>query len=314
MAKLINGNGNKAIWAAQDADLIASICGNITSIAAVGSQFSFTQEDANTIGVSDGVIITKEGRRIQLDTGAIDLFTIPTGVLGATSYYIIGYKLVQAADTVQTCETFVQKMDNSTDVIPEDTFKGGATEVYVSVYRVTQDGMNIDSVDLLLPKLSNIVQLISDLTASNDQNFKFDYSGGKYGYKINGTFYPFKGDLEETVLWTNPSPTSGMGATTVTLSQSIANFKYIKITGRNVTSASVNLQAVYSQSYVAGTSSSGPAMSLMYSFSDTSGRVRNCYRVSNTTIRFTTGYDIYAGHTWTESSAVNIPYQIIGLK
>lgn len=167
MAKLINGNGNKAIWAAQDADLIASICGNITSIAAVGSQFSYTQEDANTIGVSDGVIITKEGRRIQLDTSAIDLFTIPTGVLGATSYYIIGYKLVQAADTVQTCETFVQKMDNSTDIIPEDTFKGGATEVYVSLYRVTQDGMNIDSVDLLLPILRNVAQLKNDLSDTN---------------------------------------------------------------------------------------------------------------------------------------------------
>lgn len=170
MAKLINGNGNKAIWAAQDADLIASICGNITSIAAVGSQFSYTQEDANTIGVSDGVIITKEGRRIQLDTGAIDLFTIPTGVLGATSYYIIGYKLVQTANSVQTCETFVQKMDNSTDVIPEDTFKGGATEVYVSLYRVTQDGMNIDTVDLLLPTLSNVAQLISGLTNKANKN------------------------------------------------------------------------------------------------------------------------------------------------
>lgn len=192
MAKLINGNGNKAIWAAQDADLIASICGNITSIAAVGSQFSYTQEDANTIGVSDGVIITKEGRRIQLDTGAIDLFTIPTGVLGATSYYIIGYKLVQAADTVQTCETFVQKMDNSTDVIPEDTFKGGATEVYVSLYRVTQDGMNIDTVDLLLPKLSNVAQLISDLTA-NSKMYKATYNNGKYGFEIDGTFYEIGG-------------------------------------------------------------------------------------------------------------------------
>lgn len=156
MAKLINGNGNKAIWAAQDADLIASICGNVTAIAAVGSQFSYTQEDANTLGVADGVIITKEGRRIQLDTGDVDLFTIPTGTLGIHSYYIIGYKLIENEDSSQTCETFVQKMDNATDVIPEDTFKGGDTEVYVSLYRIDQDGMTIDTVDLLLPMMNNL--------------------------------------------------------------------------------------------------------------------------------------------------------------
>lgn len=167
MAKLINGNGNKAIWSAQDADLIASICGNVTAIAAVGSQFSYTQEDANTIGVADGVIITKEGRRIQLDSGNVDLFTIPTGQLGVTSYYIIGYKLVQNSDTTQTCETFVQKMDNATDVITENTFKGGATEVYVSLYRVTQVGMNIDTVDLLLPSMNN-------LSAPSDPSYSID--------------------------------------------------------------------------------------------------------------------------------------------
>lgn len=215
MAKLINGNGNKAIWAAQDADLIASIWGKITSIAAVGSEFSYTQEDANTIGVSDGVIITKEGRRIQLDTGSIDLFTIPTGLLGATNYYIIGYKLVQSAETVQTCETFVQKMDNSTDVITENTFKGGATEVYVSLYRVTQVGMNIDSINLLLPKLSNVAQLISDLTANN-QHYQASYSGGKYGFTINGTFYEIGGGSMPTLDYTTPLYTFGSGALSYT--------------------------------------------------------------------------------------------------
>ena len=156
MAILINGNGNKAIWAAQDADLIAAICGNVTSIAAVGNQFAATQEDASTIGLADGVIITKEGRRIQLDTGEVDLFTIPTGTAGVTSYYIIGYKLSQQSDTSQICETFVQKMSSASETIDEDTFKGGATEVYVSCYRVTQDGLNIDTIEGLLPLMGNI--------------------------------------------------------------------------------------------------------------------------------------------------------------
>lgn len=157
MAILINGNGNKAIWAAQDADLIAAICGNVTSIAAVGNQFAATQEDASTIGLADGVIITKEGRRIQLDTGAVDLFTIPTGTAGVTSYYIIGYKLTQQSDTSQICETFVQKMNSASETIDEDTFKGGATEVYVSCYRVTQDGLNISAINGLLPLMNDLV-------------------------------------------------------------------------------------------------------------------------------------------------------------
>lgn len=164
MAKLINGNGNPAIYASQDADLIASLSGNTTSIAAVGNEFEATQEDANTIGLADGVIITQEGRRIQLDDGDTDLFTIPTGTAGTTSYYIIGYKLSTQVDSSQTCETFVQKMNSSSETITEDTFKGGATDVYVSCYRVTQDGLNIDSINLLLPKLGNISELNADLS------------------------------------------------------------------------------------------------------------------------------------------------------
>lgn len=163
MAKLINGDGNKAIWAAQDADLIAALTGNVTGIAKVGNKFAATQEDANTIGLSDGVIITKEGRRIQLDVGNVDLFDIPTGTAGVTSYYIIGYHLITNSDSSQTCETFVQKMDNATDVITENTFRGGATEVYVSCYRIVQDGLNIDSINALLPELENISTLMSAL-------------------------------------------------------------------------------------------------------------------------------------------------------
>ena len=209
MAKLINGNGNPAIYASQDADLIASLSGNTTSIAAVGNEFEATQEDANTIGLADGVIITQEGRRIQLDDGDTDLFTIPTGTAGTTSYYIIGYKLSTQADSSQICETFVQKMNSSSETITEDTFKGGATDVYVSCYRVTQDGLNIDSIDLLLPKLGNITELKASLTdkvnsysgtASGNtyvtvDSIGYDSTNKKLGLKVNGadTVIPFSG-------------------------------------------------------------------------------------------------------------------------
>lgn len=167
MANLINGNGYPAVYADQDADWYASIMGNVTSITGVGQQFEATILDAQTIGVADGVIITKEGRRIQLDANQVDTFDIPVGEQGTTNYYIIGYQLVTQEDSSQVAETFVQLMENATDTIEEETFRGGADEVYVSLYRVTQVGLSITSIDLLLPVIPNmqkVNQLESDLT------------------------------------------------------------------------------------------------------------------------------------------------------
>lgn len=167
MAKLINGNGNPAIYAAEDADLIASLAGNVTCISNVGNKYAATEEDATTIRLDDGVIITKEGRRIQLESGESDTFYIPTGTSGQTNYYIIGYKLVQNADSTQVAEQFVQKMNSSSETITEDTFRSGATEVYVSVYRVTQVGFTIDSISGLLPELLDNASINEDIDQIN---------------------------------------------------------------------------------------------------------------------------------------------------
>lgn len=176
MAKLINGNGNPAIYAAEDADLIASLVGNVTCIANVGNKYAATEEDATTIRLDDGVIVTKEGRRIQLEAGESDTFYIPTGTSGVTNYYIIGYKLVQNADSTQVAEQFVQKMNSSSETITEDTFRGGATEVYVSLYRVTQVDFTITSITGLLPELldsnsakDDIAQINTNLSGKQDK-------------------------------------------------------------------------------------------------------------------------------------------------
>lgn len=169
MAILINGNGNDAIYAAQDADWFASIFGNQTAITQVGNQFAASLLDANTIGVTDGVIITQEGRRIQLDANDIDNFDIPAGGQGETNYYIIGYHLVTGDLSEQTCETFVRLMDNDTDTIPEGTFRGGDDEVYVSLYRVTQDDLVITDMELLLPTVTTMSQLNTNLTATEER-------------------------------------------------------------------------------------------------------------------------------------------------
>lgn len=159
MATLINGNLNNPVYASQDADLLAAICGNKTVITPVGSQFAHELEDANTIKVDDGVIITKEGRRIQLDNGDIDEFLIPTGTQGQTNYYICGYHLYTDEESAELCETFVEPVSSGTDTIDEDTFRDGSTEVYVSLLRVKQEGVNITSITRLLTSGTDMNQI-----------------------------------------------------------------------------------------------------------------------------------------------------------
>lgn len=152
MATLINGDGNVAVYAAQDADWYAGIEGDVTKILPIGLKMAYEIEDANTIAVKNGVIVTKEGRRIQIDAGSIDEFIIPTGSQGIIRYFIIGYHLYTDSSSNQLCETFVQLMTSESETITENTFRGGATDVYVSLYRVKQDGLNLDTITALLPE------------------------------------------------------------------------------------------------------------------------------------------------------------------
>ena len=172
MATLINGDGNAAVYAAQDSDWFAGVEGNTTKILKVGAKMEYEIEDANTIAIKNGVLVTKEGRRVQIDAGAIDEFIIPTGTQGVTRYFIIGYHLYTDASSNQLCETFVQLMANDTDTIPEDTFRGGSTDVYVSLYRVKQDGITLDTIQSLLPEgidLDGIGDEIDDIKDDIDQ-------------------------------------------------------------------------------------------------------------------------------------------------
>lgn len=169
-ANLITGNLFKPIYAYQDADYQAGISGNVTSIMPVGSKMALSIEDANTIKADDGVLITKEGRRIQIDAGAIEEWSIPTGTQGATNYFIIGFHLYTDSNSAEVCETFVEQMESATDTIPEGTFREGATEVYISLGRVVQSGINLDSVTSLVQIAQSfedvknaITQLNSDL-------------------------------------------------------------------------------------------------------------------------------------------------------
>lgn len=147
---LINGNGNPAVYASQDSDWFGAITGNQTVIMNVNQNLAYELLDNNTLVLKSGVLVTKEGRRVQIDVGDTEEITIPTGTQNVNRFYICGFKLTTDSQGVQSAETFIEQMGSSTETITEEQFKDGATTVYVSLYRIYQNGITIQSVTPLL--------------------------------------------------------------------------------------------------------------------------------------------------------------------
>ncbi len=147
---LINGNGNPAVYASQDSDWFGAITGNQTVIMNVNQNLAYELLNNNTLVLKSGVLVTKEGRRVQIDVGDTEEITIPTGTQNVNRFYICGFKLTTDSQGVQSAETFIEQMGSSTETITEETFKDGATNVYVSLYRIYQRGITIQSVTPLL--------------------------------------------------------------------------------------------------------------------------------------------------------------------
>lgn len=154
-AQLINGNGFEGCTAQVDADFYEGIFGTETGILTVGQKMRAEMVN-NRPRVYDGVILTKEGRRIQIDYGTYQDFTIPAGTTGVTAYYIIGFKLVTNSDDTQTCEPFVRAVSGPSATITEGELRSGAAEVYVSLYRVTQVGTTNVLGNRMLEELSHL--------------------------------------------------------------------------------------------------------------------------------------------------------------
>lgn len=225
MATLINGNGNLAIYAQQDADWYASIMGDQTVITGVGQQFKYSLLDANTIGVSDGVIITKEGRRIQLDVNEIDTFDIPSGAQGTTNYYIIGYHLVTGDQSEQTVETFVQLMENGSDTIPEGSFREGDDDVFVSLYRVQQNDLALGTITLLLPKVDSLQSQIDGINADLTDKIGFPDYANLVETKSTTTTTTFIMDINAFIMVYTSGTTQGTLTINNGFAMSISNDK-----------------------------------------------------------------------------------------
>lgn len=125
------------------------------------------------------------------------------------------------------------------------------------------------------------------------------------------------GKMAETILWTNSAPTSNMGATTITLSQGLSNFKYLKIEFNYGTASSSILydSGLFPTDAFKNVTEAAAKQALLLARNDGSmaGRIyaRSIKYISDTSIRVSIPYIL------NESSSLQnnvlIPTKIIGV-
>lgn len=153
MANLLNGDGYTGITAQEDADLYAGLAGSGRLMLNVGRKMECEIIDNNTVRIYDGELISK-GRRIHIDAGTWDDFTIPTGSQGTVKYYTLGYRLYSDGGQ-QKCQA-VLKTDNGSTVYTENDLRDGDLETYISVYRIKQEGLNLTDITALYTNVSSL--------------------------------------------------------------------------------------------------------------------------------------------------------------
>lgn len=119
--------------------------------------------------------------------------------------------------------------------------------------------------------------------------------------------------VTEKVLWTNPSPSSNFAAQNVTLSDSLDNYKYIKLVYRYATNYDLSMEDILSvdefKKYQVNSTASGAGTMGMISASN-GAYVRPYYYVNSTTVQFVSAYQV---GTTTSNTGWLIPLQIIGV-
>lgn len=256
MAKLINGNGSEGITAQVDADFWSGLTGGVTGIMPAGERMAATIVD-NQPRIADGVLLTKEGRRVQIDSGDVDDFTIPAGVDGVTAYYIIGYKLVTAANELQTVESFVQQ-STADGAIEEGMIRDGDTEVYISLYRIIQTGTVNAVGDCLLPVFSPLGST-ADSGGDDSGDDGGDDGGGTAGGEVVSYTSTWKG-LSVSVdvyagklVFVNISGNTNAAITTKSAWATVGNYAANGLTPRNLVEGYTEVNSIQSLRYYWGT-------------------------------------------------------------
>lgn len=119
------------------------------------------------------------------------------------------------------------------------------------------------------------------------------------------------GELKETTLWTNSSPTNSFSAQDVTLSQSIDNYKYISVHYKRINSGDIYSAVIYEKEEFKQLTGTDPLM--FYGVLGYNSGGADCYRkftyLTDTKIHF---YNATRGGG--ANSGLLIPTKVCGLK
>ena len=120
--------------------------------------------------------------------------------------------------------------------------------------------------------------------------------------------------MKETTLWTNSAPTSGMNNTTITLSQSIDLYDYIKIVWRVSTSTSTQMTMLTTPSSIKVSTSGGSNVNnLSISARPSNSRAATRLITYSSVTKLGVSVAHYIGESG-NSTAYAIPIQIVGVK
>ena len=161
MAVLLNGDGYQGITAQEDADLYTGLAGSGRLMLNVGRKMACEIVDNNTVRIYDGELISK-GRRIHIDAGTWDDFTIPTGSQGEIKYFTLGYRLYNDGGK-QKCQATL-KTDSRSTIYTENDLRDGDSETYISVYRIKQEGLNLTDIEALYTSIEGLEKVLEQLT------------------------------------------------------------------------------------------------------------------------------------------------------
>lgn len=124
-----------------------------------------------------------------------------------------------------------------------------------------------------------------------------------------GYLYATQQGETETTLWTNPNPTVTFSAQEVTLSDSIANYKYIEFEWQQTSSVATKAKIrMLTTDFAVDRLTAGPKVALG-ARSGTTFYTRICAYLTNTTIRF----DNCTSTSGTSASTGCIPTKVIGI-
>ena len=198
-----------------------------------------------------------------------------------------------------------------------------------NIYKPTTSGVAVESVTNLTPanasppsistgniyKPTTSGQAIASI-ATNGSSVT-PSSSGKYFYpgwnkmESSGYAYSSKPGESRTSLWSNSSPSSDFAGQTVSLSQSIANFKYIAIEYKASTSSSITIEILFTPTDLrkATVSNGNPLFALAGRYPNVFNE-RFFYYSSDTGISFS---DARIYNSTTVKNSYAIPIKISGI-